>query len=259
MTTILSANTVSKRFGGRHGGGVLALSNVTLDVREGEFLCLLGASGCGKSTLLNMFAGFVAPTSGDVSLRGEGIRSIDPRCGMVFQSYALFPWKTVRENVAFGPKMKGLRRGERRDIAERFIELVGLSGFAEHYPVELSGGMQQRVTLARCLAADPQVLLMDEPFAALDAMTREVLQGELMRIQAHSGKTVVFVTHNIDEALVMADRIVVMSPRPGRIAAVIENDLPRPRDIEAQLLAAYGALKRRIWSLVAGDLQEHAA
>jgi len=259
MTTILSADAVSKRFDGRHGGGMLALSNVTLDVREGEFLCLLGASGCGKSTLLNMFAGFVAPTSGDVRLRGEGIRSIDPRCGMVFQSYALFPWKTVRENVAFGPKMKGLRRGERRDIAERFIEMVGLSGFAEHYPVELSGGMQQRVTLARCLAADPQVLLMDEPFAALDAMTREVLQGELMRIQAHSGKTVVFVTHNIDEALVMADRIVVMSPRPGRIAAVIENDLPRPRDIEAQLLAAYGMLKRRIWSLVAGDLREQVA
>jgi len=260
MTTILSARAVSKRFAGRHGGsGVLALDTISLDVREGEFLCLLGASGCGKSTLLNMFAGFVAPTGGEIRLRDDRITGIDPRCGMVFQSYALFPWKTVLENVAFGPKMKGLGRAERRDIAKRFLAMVGLSGFAGHYPVELSGGMQQRVTLARCLAADPEVMLMDEPFAALDAMTREVLQGELMRIQAQSGKTIVFVTHNIDEALVMADRIVVMSPRPGRIAAVIENDLPRPRDIEVQLLPAYSALKRQVWNLIAGDLMTHAA
>ncbi len=260
MTTILSARTVSKHFAGRQGSGdVLALDTISLDVREGEFLCLLGASGCGKSTLLNMFAGFVAPTGGEIRLRDEAITGIDPRCGMVFQSYALFPWKTVQDNVAFGPKMKGIGRGERRDVAERFLAMVGLSAFAGHYPVELSGGMQQRVTLARCLAADPEVMLMDEPFAALDAMTREVLQGELMRIQAQSGKTIVFVTHNIDEALVMADRIVVMSPRPGRIAAVIENDLPRPRDIEVQLLPAYAALKRQVWQLIAGDLVAHAA
>lgn len=260
MTTILSARAVSKRFAGRHGdGGVLALDAISLDVREGEFLCLLGASGCGKSTLLNMFAGFVAPTGGEIRLRDDRITGIDPRCGMVFQSYALFPWKTVLENVAFGPKMKGVGRGERRDMAGRFLAMVGLSGFAGHYPVELSGGMQQRVTLARCLAADPEVMLMDEPFAALDAMTREVLQGELMRIQAQSGKTIVFVTHNIDEALVMADRIVVMSPRPGRIAAVIENGLPRPRDIEVQLLPDYAALKRQVWQLIAGDLMAHAA
>lgn len=260
MTTILSARAVSKRFTGRQGdAGVLALDTISLDVREGEFLCLLGASGCGKSTVLNMFAGFVAPTGGEIRLRDDRITGIDPRCGMVFQSYALFPWKTVQENVAFGPKMKGIGLGERRDIAERFLATVGLSGFAGHYPVELSGGMQQRVTLARCLAADPEVMLMDEPFAALDAMTREVLQGELMRIQAESGKTIVFVTHNIDEALVMADRIVVMSPRPGRVAAVIENILPRPRDIEVQLLPAYAALKRQVWQLIAGDLMAHAA
>ncbi len=260
MSTILSARGVSKRFAGHQGsGGVLALDAISLEVREGEFLCLLGASGCGKSTLLSMFAGFVAPSGGEIRLRDEAITGIDPRCGMVFQSYALFPWKTVRENVAFGPKMKGIGRDERRDIAERFLAMVGLSGFAGHYPVELSGGMQQRVTLARCLAANPEVMLMDEPFAALDAMTREVLQGELMRIQAQSGKTIVFVTHNIDEALVMADRIVVMSPRPGRIAAVIDNDLPRPRDIEAQSLPAYAALKRQVWNLIAGDLMAHAA
>jgi NitT/TauT family transport system ATP-binding protein len=260
MKAILSADDVSKRFaGGRRDGGVLALSNVTLDVREGEFLCLLGASGCGKSTLLNMFAGFVAPTSGGIRLRGDVISGIEPRCGMVFQSYALFPWKTVRENVAFGPKMKGIGRAERVNIADRFLDMVGLTGFAELYPAELSVGMQQRVTLARCLAADPQVLLMDEPFAALDAMTRQVLQAELMQIQARSGKTIVFVTHNIDEALMMSDRIVVMSPRPGRIAAVIENDLPRPRDFEVQLLPAYGARKKTIWDFIAGDLQAHAA
>lgn len=260
MNAILSADVVSKRFAvGRHDSGVLALSNVTLDVREGEFLCLLGASGCGKSTLLNMFAGFIAPTSGHIRLRGEVVRGIEPRCGMVFQSYALFPWKTVRENVAFGPKMNGVSRAERRAIADSFLDMVGLAGFAEHYPAELSGGMQQRVTLARCLAADPQVLLMDEPFAALDAMTREVLQGELMRIQSRSGKTIVFVTHNLDEALMMSDRIVVMSPRPGRIAAVIENELPRPRDLEVQLLPAYGAMKKSVWNLIAGDLQAHAA
>ncbi|MDQ0470899.1 ABC transporter ATP-binding protein [Labrys wisconsinensis] len=259
MAVILSARAVSKRYDGRRGDGVLALDTVSLEVRQGEFLCLLGASGCGKSTLLNMFAGFVAPTGGEIRLREERIEAIEPRCGMVFQSYALFPWKTVRENVGFGPKMRGCGRAERRDIAERFLAMVGLSGFAEHYPAELSGGMQQRVTLARCLAADPEVMLMDEPFAALDAMTREVLQGELMRIQRQSGKTVVFVTHNIDEALVMADRIVVMSPRPGRIAALIDNDLPRPRDIEVQLLPAYAGLKRRVWSLVAGDLAAHAA
>ena len=255
MTNILCARGVSKTFGAA-AGGVLALSNVSLDVREGEFVCLLGASGCGKSTLLNMFAGFTMPTTGDIRLRGEAIRGIDPRCGMVFQSYALFPWKTVRENVGFGPKMRGAGRTERREIADRFIEMVGLVGFGDHYPTELSGGMQQRVTLARCLAADPQVLLMDEPFAALDAMTREVLQEELGRIHVRSGKTVVFVTHNIDEALIMADRIVVMSPRPGRISAVIDNQLPKPRDIETQLMPAYAKLKRRVWSLIAGDLSE---
>lgn len=253
MTSILCARGVSKSFGAGTGG-VLALSNVSLDISEGEFVCLLGASGCGKSTLLNMFAGFTTPTTGEIQLRGEAIRGIDPRCGMVFQSYALFPWKTVRENVAFGPKMRGVGRAERCDIAERFIEMVGLSSFRDHYPTELSGGMQQRVTLARCLAADPQVLLMDEPFAALDAMTREVLQEELGRIHRRSGKTVVFVTHNIDEALILADRIVVMSPRPGRIAALIENELPKPRDIETQLLPAYASLKRRVWSLIAGDV-----
>lgn len=258
-SVILSAQHVSKSFSVRQNENVLALRDVSLEVHEHEFMCLLGASGCGKSTLLNMFAGFTMPSQGDILLRSSPITGIDPRCGMMFQSYALFPWRTVRKNVEFGPRMKGLSAAECRAIAARFIEMVGLRGFADHYPAELSGGMQQRVTLARCLAADPEVLLMDEPFAAVDAMTRHVLQEELSRIQRESRKTIVLVTHNIDEALIMADRIVVMSPHPGQIKAVITNDLARPRDIDVQLSHAWGALKKQVWSLVAGDVSLHAA
>ena len=256
---ILSAQHVSKSFSVRQNEDVLALRDVSLDVHEREFLCLLGASGCGKSTLLNMFAGFTIPSHGEILLRSTPIVGIDPRCGMVFQSYALFPWRTVRKNVEFGPRMKGLSAAECRTIADRFIDMVGLHGFADYYPAELSGGMQQRVTLARSLAADPEVLLMDEPFAALDAMTRHVLQEELTRIQQESLKTIVLVTHNIDEALIMADRIVVMSPHPGQIKAVIPNELPRPRDLDVQLSRAWGELKKEIWLLVAGDVSLHAS
>lgn len=258
-SVILSARHVTKTFFVRQGLEVQALRDVSLDVLEGEFLCLLGASGCGKSTLLNMFAGFVPPSQGDILLRASPITGIDPRCGMVFQSYALFPWRTVRQNVEFGPRMQGLPAIACRQISDRFLDMVRLRGFADHYPAELSGGMQQRVTLARSLAADPEVLLMDEPFAALDAMTRQVLQEELTRIQRESGKTIVFVTHNIDEALIMSDRIVVMSPHPGRVKAVIDNKLERPRSMDVQLSPECGELKKEIWSLVAGDVQRHAA
>ena len=256
---ILSAQHVSKSFSVRQNEDILALRDVSLDVYEREFLCLLGASGCGKSTLLNMFAGFTAPSHGELLLGSSPIAGIDPRCGMVFQSYALFPWLTVRKNVEFGPRMDGLPAAERRTIADRFIDMVGLRGFADHYPAELSGGMQQRVTLARSLAADPEVLLMDEPFAALDAMTRHVLQEELTRIQRESRKSIVLVTHNIDEALIMADRIVVMSPHPGQVKAVITNDLERPRNMDVQLSRAWGELKKEIWALVAADVLLHAS
>jgi len=226
MSPVLAARNVTKVFTTGKDQSLLAVDNLSFEIGDGEFLCLLGASGCGKSTILNMFAGFIQPTSGEVLLRDKPIVDIEPRCGMIFQSYALFPWKTVRGNVEFGLLMKGLSRAERRERAAAFIEMVNLRGFEEHYPAELSGGMQQRVTIARLLAADPEVLLMDEPFAALDAMTRQVMQEELLRIQERSGKTVVFITHSIDEALILSHRIVVMSARPGRVKAILANDLP---------------------------------
>jgi NitT/TauT family transport system ATP-binding protein len=258
MTAILSTEQVTKVFSmGRGGHDVLAVQNLSLEVEEGEFLCLIGASGCGKSTMLNMFAGFVQPTSGRVLLRGKPITRIEPRCGMVFQSYALFPWKTVRGNVEFGLKMKGVPGAERRRVAARFIEMVKLAGFEDHYPIELSGGMQQRVTLARILAADPEVLLMDEPFAALDAMTRQVMQEELLHIHAQSRKTIVFITHNIDEALILADRVVVMSARPGRVKAIVRNTLPRPRHVSIQLSPEFATLKTEIWGYVEEEVRKH--
>ena len=258
MTAILSAERVTKVFSiGRRNQQVVAVRDLSFEVIEGEFLCLIGASGCGKSTMLNMFAGFIQPSSGRVLLRGMPITRIEPRCGMVFQSYALFPWKTVRGNVEFGLRMKGIGAAERRRIAERFIEMVKLSGFEKHYPIELSGGMQQRVTLARILAADPEVLLMDEPFAALDAMTRQVMQEELLRIHDQNRKTIVFITHNIDEALILADRIVVMSARPGRVKAVVQNALPRPRHVSIQLSQEFARLKSEIWGLVEEEVRKH--
>ncbi len=259
MTGILSAQHVTKTFAAGRGGDVVAVEDLSLNVEEGELLCLLGASGCGKTTILNMFAGFVPPTAGEISLRGRPITGIEPRCGVVFQSYALFPWKTVRGNVEFGLKMRGVKLAERRRRATGFIEMVRLTGFEEHYPVELSGGMQQRVTLARILAADPEVLLMDEPFAALDAMTRQVMQEELLRIHAESRKTIVFITHSIDEALILADRIVVLSARPGRVKAVLPNRLPTPRSVAVQLSPDYAALKARVWGEVEAEVRRHEA
>ncbi|MGH7155676.1 MAG: ABC transporter ATP-binding protein [Acetobacteraceae bacterium] len=258
MPPILSAQHVSKVFTAGRGHEVLAVQDFSLDVEEGELLCLLGASGCGKSTMLNIFAGFEPATSGRVLLRGKPITGIEPRCGFVFQSYELFPWKTVLANVEFGLRMQGIGRGERLRRAEQFIALVKLTGFERHYPAELSGGMQQRVTLARILAADPEVLLMDEPFAALDAMTRHVMQEELLRIHQASGKTIVFITHSIDEALILSDRIVVMSARPGRVKAILRNDLPAPRRVAVQLSAEFAALKAKVWSEVETEIARNA-
>lgn len=258
MPAILTAERISKSYLVKETE-LLAIQNLSLEVQSGELLCILGASGCGKSTLLSLFAGFVMPTSGRVLLRGKPITGIEPRCGMVFQSYALFPWKTVRQNIEFPLRMRGIARRERRELAEHFIDLVQLTGFADHYPAELSGGMQQRVTIARSLAADPEVLLMDEPFAALDAMTRQVMQTELLRVQEASGKTIVFITHNLDEALILGHRIVVMSARPGRIKTIFDNDLTRPRDVAVQTSAPYAALKTRIWEHVEEEVTQHIA
>lgn len=207
-----------------------ALHDINLSIRENEFVCFIGPSGCGKTTLLRIIAGLEEPTCGTVSLAGEQIKGPAPERGMVFQEYSLFPWRTVLNNVAFGLELKGVPSDERNARAMQYLKMVGLERFETRYPHELSGGMKQRVAIARALVNDPRALLMDEPFGALDAQTRNVMQSELLRIWEEEKKTVVFVTHSVDEAIYLADRIVIMSARPGRIKDIIEIDLPRPRN-----------------------------
>lgn len=215
------------------GHPIEALRSTNLTVRKGEFICLIGASGCGKSTLLRMAAGFETATQGNILMWGVPITGPGPSRGMVFQDYGLFPWLSVRDNIGFGPKSRRRPTAEIRDTVDRFIELVGLQRFADVYPHQLSGGMKQRVAIARVLANDAEVVLMDEPFGALDAMTRERLQDELVEIWSRTGLTALFVTHAIEEAIFLADRVVVMSPGPGRIDNEYNIDLPRPRDISS--------------------------
>ncbi|PVB62572.1 ABC transporter ATP-binding protein [Labrenzia sp. 011] len=207
-----------------------AVTRTSLDIKPGEFVCILGPSGCGKSTLLNSIAGYVSPTHGNVSVDDRKVVGPGPDRGMVFQQYSLFPWKTIRDNIAFGPKVAGRSTVECGSIANTFLEMVGLTKFANKYPAELSGGMQQRVGIARALANYPSVLLMDEPFGALDAQTRLVMQENLLNIWADFGITVVFVTHDVDEAIFLADRVLIMSASPGSVIADLEVPLPRPRD-----------------------------
>jgi NitT/TauT family transport system ATP-binding protein len=246
---IIQASGVNMTFSTRKGP-LTALEDFDLEVQSGEVVCVVGASGCGKSTFLNIMAGFLRPSNGEVLLDGQPIHGVEPRCGMIFQNYALFPWMTVLDNVGFGPRLKGMSRKQRLERARHWIALVGLEGFEQAYPGELSGGMQQRVALSRALANDPEVLLCDEPFAALDAMTRQILQQELLRVVAETGKTVLFITHSIDEALILSDRLVVMSARPGRVKISYRNDLPRPRSMDVQLTDRFLELKREVWDLV---------
>lgn len=223
---------------------VEALKETTIDIRPGEFICLLGPSGCGKSTLLNSIAGYVTPSNGSVTLDGALVTEPGPERGMVFQQYSLFPWKTIRENIAFGPKVAGITESECSSIANTFLSMVGLSNIGSKYPSELSGGMQQRVGIARALANYPSVLLMDEPFGALDAQTRLMMQENLLNIWAEFKNTVVFVTHDVDEAVFLADRILVMSASPGSVIADLRVQLPRPRSPEISTSEEYLDLKR---------------
>ncbi|MVF14296.1 ABC transporter ATP-binding protein [Ketobacter sp. MCCC 1A13808] len=219
---------VSIRFHARHGVNT-AVADANLNIKPGEFVCLLGPSGCGKSTLLNSVAGFVKPSEGSVTLDNKAVIKPGPDRGMVFQQHSLFPWKTVLDNVAFGPLMAGSTRSQAEGVARTFLEVVGLSGYAKQYPAMLSGGMLQRVGIARALANYPSVLLMDEPFGALDAQTRSLMQENLLEIWKEFKNTVLFVTHDIEEAVYLADRVVVMSASPGRLIADIKVNLPRPR------------------------------
>ena len=229
---------------------VIALDDINLEVAKNEFLCLLGPSGCGKSTLLNMIAGFEKPTSGNVTVDGQLISAPGADRGVVFQQANLMPWLPIWENVAFHLLLRGGQKGERRAIAQRYIDMVGLTGFENHYPSELSGGMNQRVGIARALLMNPQVILMDEPFGALDEQTRMDMQNELVRIwQEHQG-TIVFVTHGIDEALTLGTHVAVMSARPGRIREIIPIDLSRPRDITSP---QFNKTKRHILDLLRSE------
>ncbi len=229
---VIRARNVCKIFRNSKNEEIPAVLDFNLDIAPREFVAVLGPSGCGKSTFMMMVAGLVDPTSGELRVEDDPVRGPDTRCGVVFQEYLLFPWKTVRQNVEFGPELRGLGKITLAELSNRFIRLVGLEGFEDRYPHELSGGMKQRVAIARALANDPRVLLMDEPFGALDALTRESLQAELLRIWQETTCTVLFVTHSIVEAVYLADRVVVMSKRPGRIKATLDIGLPRPRTRE---------------------------
>lgn len=211
------------------GAAIVALDSIDLEVSDGEFLCVVGPSGCGKTTLLNLIAGFQQPTSGEVLFRGRAIKGPGAERGVVFQEHALFPWLTVRQNVLFGPTVRHISSEDRRELADRYLDLVGLAGFSDLYPSEISGGMAQRVAIARALANEPEILLADEPFAALDVFTRASMQRELDVIWQRTRKTIVFVTHSVEEAILLGDRVVVMTPHPGRIREIIPVTLSRPR------------------------------
>ena len=242
----ISLRSVTKTFS---NGRVTALRDIDLDVHEGEFLTLVGPSGCGKTTLLRIIDGLIRPDKGDVLLDGQPVTGPTPKVAMVFQHFGLMPWKTVTENVEYGLKLQGVPPSRRAEIVARYIHMVQLHGFEDAYPYQLSGGMQQRVGLARALAVNPEVLLMDEPFGALDAQSRELLQEELLGIYQREKKTIVFITHDISEAILLGDRVVVMYPRPGRIDEIIPIDLPRPRDPDAVRVSAYLAdLRKYIWA-----------
>jgi NitT/TauT family transport system ATP-binding protein len=229
------------------GSNLVVLDNVTFGVKDKEFVCILGSSGCGKTTLLRLIAGLDTAQHGSIVLDGEEMKGTSPKVGMVFQEYSLFPWRTVIDNIAFGLEMQGMAKEERYRVAERLLALVNLTQFRDSYPSELSGGMRQRVAVARALALDPVLLLMDEPFGALDAQTRNMLQKELLDIWEETKKTIVFITHSVDEAVYLSDRIIVLTPRPGRICRIFEVPLSRPRD---RTSVEFAQVRREVLDLI---------
>ena len=253
--THISIQNVHKVFQ-TSGQEIPALRDIQLEITAGEFVCLLGPSGCGKSTLLNTVAGFSMPTSGQVALDGQPVTGPGPDRGMVFQEYALFPWMTVAQNIAFGLQAKGMARAAIEAKVSKLLKTLRLSDFRDHFPKDLSGGMRQRIAIARVLALDSPMMLMDEPFGALDALTRQSLQDELLRIWSESGKTILFVTHSIEESIYLADRIVVLSYRPGRVKRDVRVDLPRPHDPTS---IEFNALKRELTMLVMQEQHRHEA
>ena len=247
--TKLKIDNVKKIYQTRKGE-MTALNGVNLDIKENEFICVVGPSGCGKSTLLNIIAGLDTPTSGAVYIDGKKIEGTGTERGVVFQQYALFPWLTVKKNVMFALEMRGIKGKQAEEEAMKYIKMVQLEDFVNHYPKELSGGMKQRVAIARAYAVKPEVLLMDEPFGALDAQTRTQLQTELLKTWESERKTCFFITHDVDEAIILAQRVIVMSARPGRIKDIVDIDIPYPRDQETKMSPRFMELKNHIWSQV---------
>jgi NitT/TauT family transport system ATP-binding protein len=256
----LRKDFVAKDRNGRVTGTFTALESIDLDIAAGEFMAVVGPSGCGKSTLLDILAGLSQPTAGEIRIDGKPVTGASLDRGVVFQQYALFPWLTALDNVAFALETKGLPKSERHAIAKRHLALVGLNGFEERYPHQLSGGMRQRVALARSLAHDPSVLLMDEPFAALDAQTREMLQAELLRIWEQSRKTIIFITHGIDEAIYLGQKIAVITSRPGSIKQIVDNPLAgRPASEDVRATPEFGRLRHEVWELLRDEMRHAAA
>jgi ABC-type nitrate/sulfonate/bicarbonate transport system ATPase subunit len=250
---MLSIRDIRRSFVKLDGSGdeLTVLDGISFDVADNEFVSILGPSGCGKTTLIRIIAGLIEADSGDVLVDGRSVTAPGPERCMVFQNFGLLPWRSVQRNVEFGLEVSELSRSERADVAAKYINLVGLNGFEHYYPHQISGGMQQRVGIARALARDPQILLMDEPFGAIDAQTREQMQEELLRIWNTTNKTVLFVTHGIDEAIFLSDRIVMLQPHPGRIRCIVEVDLPRPRlSLDLQGTPRFVALRQEIRALL---------
>ena len=243
----LRLRDVSRTFTTEKGETIDALSHISFDIRDQEFICILGPSGCGKTTILRIIAGLESATSGTISINGTTVEGPSPRMAMIFQEYSLYPWRNVEENVMLGLEMRGVKKTEREEIAKNYLELVGLKGFGSSFPYELSGGMRQRVAVARALAIDPSILLMDEPFGALDAQTRNRMQHELLDIWQKTKKTILFVTHSVDEAVFLADRIIVLTRRPGTIREIVPVPGERPRERTGE---SFARIRRHLLDMI---------